>query len=174
MVIRPKKQEVSARQHIDAWTERHWENGKPTTRRVVLLVEIREDALNSGTIWMHSVGIQHPSDGKVCAYDWLASISDKGCTWHGVLAGSDEAIRAPSPWSRQKMLWHNLAAGLTEDEKSFGGQKVCSFYWHGQQSAQMNMESPSVATVLSESLPSTLLGTHLFSSIRRNNRRGGF
>lgn len=53
-----------------------------------------EAALNSETIWMCSAGFQHPSDGKVCAYDWLASISDKGCAWQGVLAGSDEAIRA--------------------------------------------------------------------------------
>ena len=32
-------------------------------------MEIRGAALNSETIWMRSVGFQHPSDGKVCAYD---------------------------------------------------------------------------------------------------------
>lgn len=116
---------------------------KSTTRRSLPNMEIKEAALNSETIWTRSVGFQHPSDGKVCAYDWLASISDKGCTWHRVLAGSDEAIRALA-LKQTEMLWHNLAAGLTEEEKSFGGQKVCSLYWHEQQSAQMNTEGRSV------------------------------
>lgn len=64
------------------------------TESVAPEMEMREAAWNSEAIRMRSVSSQHPSVVEDCAYDWLASISDKGYTWHEVLAGSDEAIRA--------------------------------------------------------------------------------
>lgn len=93
MVISPNGRTCLPNRRIDVST------GKRREKRQAYVnanpkMEIREAALNSETIWMRSAGFQHPSDGKVCAYDWLASISDKGCAWQSVLAGSDEAIRA--------------------------------------------------------------------------------
>lgn len=88
-------------------------------------------------------GLQHQLHGRVWAYDWLATISDKGLylalgmkCWLAMMRQS-----GLSPWSRQKIFWHNLAFRLTEDAKSFRGQKVCSFYWQGQQSAQIIREA---------------------------------
>lgn len=69
MVIRPSK----VRYVPDSRYKCRQENGekmkKSTTRRSVPNMEIKEAALNSETIWIRSVGFQHPSDGKVCAYD---------------------------------------------------------------------------------------------------------
>lgn len=94
MVIRPNKLTYAPDSRHKCRQESMEKSEKSTTRRSVPKMEIKEAALKSETIWIRSVGFQHPSDGKVCAYDWLASISDKSCTWHRVLAGSDEAIRA--------------------------------------------------------------------------------
>lgn len=57
-----EKQDVSARHQIDVLRNVY-------DKKHGAKMEIREDALNSETIWLHSVGLQHPSDGKVCAYD---------------------------------------------------------------------------------------------------------
>lgn len=104
------------------------------------------------TLWVSSI---HQMIKFVPMIDWqvfqIRAVLGMEC-WLAVMRQSGF-----SPWSRQKILWHNLAAGLTEDEKSFRGQKVCPFYWHEQESAQMNVKSFSVAIILSESLSSTLL-----------------
>lgn len=103
-------------------------------------------------LWVSSI---HQMGKFVPMIDWqvfqIRAVLGMEC-WLAVMRQS-----GLSPWSRQKMLWHNLAAGLTEDEKSFRGRKVRSFYWHKQQSAQMNTESLSDAITLSESLTVTLL-----------------
>lgn len=146
-----KKQNVSARQQIDVSTEKHWENVKSMTRSVAqkwrsgkLLWILKPSGC---TLWVSSI---HQMGKFVPMIDWqvfqIRAVLGMEC-WLAVMRQSEL-----SPWSRQKMLWHNLAAGLTEDEKSFRGQKVCSIYWHEQQSAQINMEIFSVAVILSWTL----------------------
>lgn len=73
-------------------------------------------------LWVSSI---HQMGKFVPMIDWqvfqIRAVSGIEC-WLAVMRQS-----GLSPWSRQKMLWHNLVAGPTEDEKSFRGQKVWSF-----------------------------------------------
>lgn len=140
--VRQKGTVNMASLHQEVWRLK-WRSGK-------LLWILKQSGC---ALWVSSI---HQMGKFVPMIDWQAfqirAVLGMEC-WLAVMRQS-----GLSPWSRQKMLWHNLAAGLTEDEKSFTGQKVYSFYWHEQQSAQMNMaQNLSDAIVLSESLSSSLL-----------------
>lgn len=95
------------------------------------------------TLWVSSI---HQMGKFVPMIDWqvfqIRAVLGTEC-WLAVMRQSGLL-----PWSRQRMLWHNLAAGLTGDEKRFRGQKVGPCYWHKQQSAQMSMESFSAVITL--------------------------
>ncbi len=108
----------------------HLENGKSATRSMVL--KWRSGKILLKTIWRLSAGFSiHPMGKFASMIDWqvfqIRAALGMKC-WLAVMRQSGF-----SPWSRQRTLWNNLAAGLTEVGESFRGQKVGSFYWYEQQ-----------------------------------------
>lgn len=116
------------------------------------------------TLWVSSI---HQMGKFVPMIDWqvfqIRAVLGTEC-WLAVMRQSGLL-----PWSRQRMLWHNLAAGLTGDEKSFRGQKVGPCYWHKQQSAQMSTESFFCCHTLSSTL---LRAALIYFNLKKQNRRG--
>lgn len=131
MVIRPESRNSSAKQKIDVSIGkafRKWQVCNKT-RGAINGDQGRCFEKPSGcSLWVFNI---HPMGKFAPMIDWkvfqIRAALGMKC-WLAVMRQSGF-----SPWSRQKMLWHNLAAGLTEDRKSVWGQKVDSFYWYEQQ-----------------------------------------